>query len=59
MSNEEIVRLLICDDQTIVCEGLRAILSTIPKLKVVGIAHNGIEAINQIPTTHPDLILMD
>ena len=53
------IRLLICDDQSIVCEGLRAILATVPEVRVVGIAHNGKEAIESIPTTHPDLVLMD
>jgi NarL family two-component system response regulator LiaR len=56
---EQKIRLLICDDQTIVCEGLRAILATVFEVDVVGIAHNGVEAINMIPTTQPDLVLMD
>ena len=56
---EKKIRLLICDDQAIVCEGLRAILSTVPEVNVVDIAHNGMEAINRIPVTKPDLILMD
>lgn len=56
---EEIIRLLICDDQAIVCEGLRAILSTVPQVLVVGIAHNGMEALDQISCTQPDLVLMD
>jgi two-component system, NarL family, response regulator LiaR len=57
--NEPAIRLMICDDQTIVCEGLRAILSTVPDLVVIGTAHNGSEAIHLIPSTKPDLILMD
>ena len=38
---EKTIRLLICDDQAIVCEGLRAILAPIPQIEVVGIANNG------------------
>ena len=53
------IRVLICDDQDLVCEGLKAILSTNPELEVVGVANNGAEAIEMIPSCQPDLILMD
>lgn len=53
------IRVLICDDQAVVCEGLRAILSTAPDIEVVGLAYNGQEALDQIPALRPDLILMD
>ena len=53
------IRILICDDQAIVCEGLRAILATVPEVEVVGTAHNGVEAIQSIPSTRPDLVMMD
>ncbi|MGD8457737.1 MAG: response regulator transcription factor [Anaerolineales bacterium] len=53
------IKILICDDQMIVCEGLEKILSSDPDLEVVGIANNGIEAIEMIPKVKPDLILMD
>lgn len=52
-------RLLICDDQAIVCEGLRAILMPISKIEIVGIADDGQEAIELTRTKHPDLVLMD
>ena len=35
------IRLLIVDDQLLVCEGLRAILSTVPEIEVVGVANDG------------------
>jgi DNA-binding NarL/FixJ family response regulator len=54
-----VIRVFICDDQWIVCEGLEAILETDPELKVVGIAHNGAEALERIPETEPDVVLMD
>ena len=54
-----LIRVLICDDQAVVCEGLRAILGTAPDIQVVGLAYNGQEAIDQIPALRPDLILMD
>ncbi len=53
------IRILICDDQDLVCEGLKAILSTDLDLEVVGVANDGAEAIEMIPTCQPDLVLMD
>jgi DNA-binding NarL/FixJ family response regulator len=43
----------------IVCEGLRAILSTARDIKVVGVAHDGAQAVEMIPETLPDIVLMD
>lgn len=53
------IRLLICDDQAIVCEGLRAMLTPIPQIEVIGIANNGIEAVDLTRQFQPDLVLMD
>ncbi|NTU76112.1 MAG: response regulator transcription factor [Anaerolineaceae bacterium] len=53
------IRLLICDDQTFVCEGLKAILSTAPDIEVVGFANNGEEAVQQVELLKPELVLMD
>jgi len=53
------IRILICDDQDLVCEGLKAILSTDLDLEVVGVANDGAEAIEMISTCQPDLVLMD
>ncbi|NWF65697.1 MAG: response regulator transcription factor [Chloroflexi bacterium] len=53
------IRVLICDDQTIVCEGLQVILESAPDIKVVGQAHDGAHALEQIVETRPDLVLMD
>lgn len=53
------IRLLICDDQAIVCEGLRAMLTPIPQIDVIGIANNGIEAVDLTRRFQPDLVLMD
>ncbi len=52
-------KILICDDQEIVCEGLQTIINADPELNVVGIAHSGIEALDLIPKVKPDLALMD
>jgi DNA-binding NarL/FixJ family response regulator len=53
------IKILICDDQDLVCEGLKGILSTDPALKIVGIANDGAEALEKIPACQPDLVLMD
>ncbi len=53
------IRVLICDDQQVVCEGLRAILTTVPGIDVVGLAHDGAEALELASATRPDVVLMD
>lgn len=53
------IRVLICDDQWIVCEGLEAILGAEPGIEVVGLAQDGLEALEKIATTRPDVVLMD
>jgi NarL family two-component system response regulator LiaR len=53
------MRILICDDQAIVTEGLSKIIGSHPDLEVVGIAVNGLDALEQIPLSDPDLVLMD
>jgi len=42
-----------------VAEGLRAILSTADQIEVVGVAHDGAEAVEQVASTKPDVVLMD
>ncbi len=56
---ERTIRVLICDDQAIVCEGLRAILAPVAQIDVVGVANNGVEAIELTRATKPDVVLMD
>jgi DNA-binding NarL/FixJ family response regulator len=53
------IRVLICDDQWIVCEGLEAILSADPEIEVVAVAHDGAEALALIPEAAPDVVLLD
>lgn len=54
-----LIRVLICDDQEMVREGLRAILRTVPNIKVTGVASDGDEVVNIIESTQPDVVLMD
>ena len=53
------IRVLICDDQEVVREGLRVILNSASGLEVVGIAQDGAEALDLVSQTTPDLVLMD
>lgn len=53
------IRVLICDDQDVVREGLQVILSTATGIEVVGAARDGAEAIDLVPNTQPDVVLMD
>ena len=53
------IRVLICDDQDVVREGLQAILSTVADIQVVGMACNGAQAIEAVEQWNPDGVLMD
>jgi len=53
------IRVLICDDQMVVRMGLRAILSTVSEIEVVGEAGDGDEALAQVKALSPDVVLMD
>jgi two-component system, NarL family, response regulator LiaR len=53
------IKVLICDDQVVVREGLRAILSTADVIDVVGEAGTGDEAVEKVAALHPDVVLMD
>ena len=52
-------KILICDDQRIVSEGLESILKADPDFNIAGIAFNGEEAVILARETAPDLVLMD
>jgi DNA-binding NarL/FixJ family response regulator len=54
-----VIKVLICDDQIIVCEGLTKILSSDPDIRVVAVAHDGSEALDLVSQYQPDLVLMD
>jgi DNA-binding NarL/FixJ family response regulator len=53
------IRVLIVDDQTVVREGLAAILGTDPEIDVVGLACDGQEALQMVAEVEPDVVLMD
>ena len=53
------IRVVICDDQDLVREGLRAILSTASGIEVVGEASNGVDVLDVVASQQPDVVLMD
>lgn len=53
------IRLLVVDDQSLICQGLQAVLEQETDLKVVGSARNGEAAIAQVAALRPDVVLMD
>lgn len=52
------LRILLVDDNTLFAYGLRNLLM-VRGFPVVGIAHNGLEAVEKARTLQPDMILMD
>lgn len=53
------IRLLLVDDQSLICQGLQAVLDREVDLQVVGSAGNGEAAIAQVAALQPDVVLMD
>lgn len=53
------IRVIVCDDQEIVCQGLSTILNNDPQIQVVATANNGLEVIDLVAIHQPDLVLMD
>lgn len=53
------IKVVVCDDQAVVCDGLEMILNSDPQIQVVGKAYDGDEAVEMVEKTAPDLVLMD
>ena len=53
------VKILICEDQTLLRQGLVALLEDEPDMAVVGEAVNGREAVDKVGSLCPDVVLMD
>ena len=53
------ITVLLADDQTIIRDGLRALLEINPDIKVVAEAKTGMEAYEQTEIHHPQVVLMD
>jgi DNA-binding NarL/FixJ family response regulator len=53
------IRILLCEDQTLVRHGLRTILELEPGMAVVGEAADGEQAVQRALELRPDIVLMD
>jgi two-component system chemotaxis response regulator CheB len=56
---EQRVRVVIADDSLVAREMLSTILSSDPDIEVVGLANNGIDAVDLVERLRPDLVTMD
>jgi DNA-binding NarL/FixJ family response regulator len=59
MSESHLIRLMIVDDQELMRDGLSAILARQEGINVVATASDGADALQQLETLTPDVILMD
>jgi len=53
------MKLIVVDDDPMVCESLEIILSSETDFDVIGTAHNGKEAVECVDQRSVDLVLMD
>jgi DNA-binding NarL/FixJ family response regulator len=53
------ITVVVADDQALVRAGFRVLVNSASDLEVVGVASDGIEAVEVVEATHPDVVLMD
>jgi len=53
------IRVIIVDDHALVRDGIRALLSLVADVEVIGEASNGMEALERVRELNPDVVLMD
>jgi len=53
------MKIIICDDQAIVRDGLAMMLKLEPDIEIIGIADDGAEAVELVSKNQPDIVLMD
>jgi two-component system, chemotaxis family, protein-glutamate methylesterase/glutaminase len=53
------IKLLIVDDSPVACELLKYVAETDPLIEVIGFASNGLETLEYLKKSLPDVILMD
>jgi DNA-binding NarL/FixJ family response regulator len=54
-----ISKLLIADDDVLICHALEVVIQAQPDMEVIGIAHSGTDLLKLLETLQPDLILLD
>jgi two-component system chemotaxis response regulator CheB len=55
----EKIRLLVVDDSLVVRRALRECFRADPEIEVIGVAENGVKALEQIETLKPDVVTLD
>src|SRR6185295_12600720 len=53
------ITVLLCDDHTLVRQGIRALLATAHDIAVIGEATNGNSAVSEAKRLNPQVVLMD
>ncbi len=53
------IKVMIVDDQVILSEGIRSVVSSSDKLEVIAVAHSGREALERMEEQVPDVVLLD
>jgi DNA-binding NarL/FixJ family response regulator len=53
------MKVIICDDQAIVRDGLEMLLKLEPDIEILGVADDGAGAVEMVEKKKPDLVLMD
>lgn len=59
MTGEDALRVVVVDDHTIVRQGLVALLGALDGVVVVGAAADGVEGLEVVRSTSPDVVVMD
>jgi two-component system, NarL family, response regulator NreC len=58
-ASDTVIRVALVDDHTIVRDGIRALLSGVPDIKVVGEGQSGADVLEIVDSVHPDVVVMD
>ena len=53
------IKVMIVDDQAILSEGIRSVVSSSDLLEVIAVAHSGKEALERMERELPDVVLLD
>ena len=53
------IRVLLCDDHTVVRQGLRRLLETDEEIEILGEAGDGRTAVDLVQRLHPNVVVMD
>ncbi len=59
LARRRVIRVCLVDDQTLVREGIKALLDLVPDLEVVAEAADGESALRMVAETRPDIVLLD